>query len=50
MQLANEVSFQIYVGKIGEIEFQKNQFEIFQDFFSGKFQKMIGIRLQLPKS
>ena len=37
MQLADDVSLDIYIGKVGEIKFPKNNLEffdgIFQDFY-----------------
>ena len=50
MQLVDEVTFQIYIEKIGEIKFQKNHSKIswrnYPRFFSEKFKKMmIGIGL-----
>ena len=50
MRLADEVNFEIYFGKIGEIKFPKNHSGIFdgtfQFFFLGNFRKiMIGIGL-----
>ena len=47
MHLADEVSFEIYSGKIGEIKLPKNNSKIFDGrFFFRKFQKIkIGIGL-----
>ena len=55
MQMVDELSFEIYFGKIEEIKFPKKSFLIFltalsEIFFSGKFQEMmigIGSRISI---